>query len=559
MRLRSLGMVLIVFFVFGVVGISGVMAGDSQSYWVESLSDGGWVRLTSSTQLGDGSVVAVGWIAEERYNGDLLVVKFSKYGTVEWAKRYGGPKDDYATGVAIGPNGDIIVVGATQSYGAGSYDIWVLRLYPDGRVRWQRTYGGSGDDRAMGVAIDANGKIIVVGGTTSFGSSPGKSSDLWALKLSGTGDVVWSRTYGRTNWDWGTSVTTDGDGNIYVGGIYWESVSAPYSPFGKGGDAWILKLGPSGNVIWNRIFGDVGNEWVADIGLLGGDVVFVGSTNSFGAGDYDLFLGRMNSSGELEWMWTYGGPKKDVGTSITVFNPSCAFAVGYTYSDPELSGPKALVVSFSPEKGRADWLRVYGGPGGERAYGVWAFPKAFTVVGKTTSFGNGQENGWILRLQISGVLFKDGVRDSNLVSKVFKPWKYEIKPRTVSPNLIVKAPNPSVTPSDAAPRTVEFKVTLQYYHGAPPETSTTTSSASPSTTSTTSTLTSSTSTAVSSTTTTVSETHTSSTLTPIKTSSSTTSRRSSTTETVAESNKGGICGPGLVLLLALGVFFMRRR
>ena len=80
-----------------------------------------------------------------------------------WAKTYSGSDYNEAEAVAIAPNGDIIVAGRTESFGAGKDDFWVLRLDENGNVKWQKTYGGSYDDRAFAVAIAPNGDIIVTG------------------------------------------------------------------------------------------------------------------------------------------------------------------------------------------------------------------------------------------------------------------------------------------------------------------------------------------------------------------------------------------------------------
>ena len=553
-------LLLVSLLLFSTAGFLGVAADESQAYWIESLGDSGWLRLNTATLLDDGSIIAVGWIAREKYNGDLMVIKFSPYGTVEWAKVYGGPGDDYPTGVTIGPNGDIIVVGTTSSYGSGSYDVWVLRLYPDGKIRWQKTYGGPGDDRAMDVAIDHAGKIVVVGGTTSYGANPGESSDLWVLKLSGTGDVVWSRTYGRTKWDWGDSVAVDGSNNIYVGGVYWLGVSAPYSHFGDGGSGWILKLDTNGNVVWNRMLGGVDNEWVSGIALLDGDVIFVGSTKSFGAGDYDLWVGRLDSDGNLKWVKSYGGTSRDVGTSLLVLNQYCGFLVGYTYSAQEVTGSKAWILRFSPGSGEVDWQRVYGGEGDDHAFGIAGSPDGIVVLGASSSFGKAQRSAWILKLQTSGTVFKEGVKDSDLVYQSFKAWSYSPNPTIAAPSIEPSEVEPVVKESSTAPKDVSLPVSVQYYYGAlPPTTTTTTSSTTTSTTSTTTTTSTTSTTTTVTTTTTTTVTQTSTTSSPSTTSTAPTTTSTTSSSSSSSSGGGGICGPGLMVLLGVGVLAARRR
>jgi len=539
----------------------GVRADDSTTYWVESLGNVGWLAFHDVIQLDDGSIVAVGSIGEDRGNNDALVVKFSPYGTVEWAKVFGGPDNDYATSVTVGPNGDLIVVGATKSFGVGSYDVWVIRLYPDGKVRWQRAYGGAYDDRAMAVTVDNDGKIIVVGGTTSFGSLPGESADLWVLKLSGTGDVIWSKVYGRTKWDWGNSVVTDSQDDIYIGGVYWLTASSPYEPLGKGGDGWIVKLDPNGNVVWDKTIGDVGDDWISKISLLGNDIMFVGGTQSFGAGDYDVWIGRLNASGDIMWVRTYGGAKEDVGTALSVFNPYCGFIAGYTYSSTESGTAKAWLMSFSPSNGELKWAKTYGGPGDDFAFGIWGSPTNIIAVGATSSFGDAQLSAWIIKLSTSGTVFTTSINDTNFVVKDFKGWTYQIQPPIASPVIDPISVTPKVTDTPATPKEVYLKPRVQYYHGTPPETTTTTTtttSSSPTTTTSTPSQTSTTTTVTTTTTTTITQTSTT-TSTSSVTSTPLPPTSTSTSSSSGSSGGGGICGPGLIVLLGVGVLVARRR
>ncbi|WP_457752170.1 hypothetical protein [Thermococcus sp.] len=541
----------------------GVRAGEPNPYWVENIGNVGWLAFHDVIQLDDGSIVAVGSIAQERGNNDAIVVKFSPYGTIEWAKVFGGPDDDYATGVTVGPNGDLIVVGATKSFGTGGYDVWVIRLYPDGKVRWQRAYGGAYDDRAMAVTVDNDGKIIVVGGTTSFGSAPGESADLWVLKLSGTGDVIWSKVYGRSKWDWGNSVVTDSHDDIYIGGVYWLSTSSPYDPLGKGGDGWIVKLDPNGNVVWDKTIGDVGDDWISKINLLGNDILFVGGTQSFGAGGYDVWVGRLNASGDIMWVRTYGGDREDVGTGLSVFNPYCGFIAGYTYSSQDSGSAKAWLISFSPSTGELKWAKTYGGPGDDFAFSLWGSPANIIAVGATSSFGKAQVSAWILKLSTSGTVFTSGINDTNFVVKDFKGWTYQIQPPMESPVINPISVTPKVTDTPATPREVYVKLGVQYYYGPAPPTTTTTTTTTSTTSTTTSTpsQTSTTTTVTSTTTTTITQTSTStSTASPTFTSPSPTLTSTLTsTSSTSSSGGGGICGPGLMVLLGVVVLVFRRR
>ena len=162
-----------------------------------------------AVRAADGGQIAVGWTdsfgAGDR---DAWVVKLDENGDVEWQRAYGGPGRDEAYAVEVS-SGSLqrpgsLVVGVTESFGAGAEDIWALRLSESGAVLWEKTYGGTGADAASTVAFErpcfAPGEEprpadwAIAGKTDSFGAW---DFDSWVLRIDdATGDVLWSRTFG---------------------------------------------------------------------------------------------------------------------------------------------------------------------------------------------------------------------------------------------------------------------------------------------------------------------------------------------------------------------------
>ncbi|MCD6524345.1 MAG: hypothetical protein J7K48_05030, partial [Thermococcus sp.] len=113
---------------------------------------------------------------------------------------YGGEYGDIANAVVVAPNGDLIIAGGTDSFGAGSSDVWVLRLDSGGNVKWQKTFGGSGSDWAYAVSIAPEGGVTVAGWTMSFGAGRG---DAWILRLpvGGSGFSWFKSSFGFSSKD----------------------------------------------------------------------------------------------------------------------------------------------------------------------------------------------------------------------------------------------------------------------------------------------------------------------------------------------------------------------
>jgi hypothetical protein len=133
-----------------------------------------------------------------------------------WAKTYGGSGDDEPYSIQQTSDGGYIVAGPTSSFGAGSYDIWVLKLNADGTVAWQKTYGGSSGDYAYSIQQTSDGGYIVAGPASSFpGGTP---YAIWVLKLNADGTVAWQKTYGGLGYVTASFIQQTSDGGYIVAG-----------------------------------------------------------------------------------------------------------------------------------------------------------------------------------------------------------------------------------------------------------------------------------------------------------------------------------------------------
>ena len=135
----------------------------------------------------DGGYVVAGWT--ESFGAgqdDVWVLKLDSLGNVQWQKTYGGPEEDWAYAIAPTSDGGYVVAGVTGSFGAGEGDVWVLKLDGLGNVQWQKTYGGTGGDWAYAIAPTSDGGYVVAGVTGSFGAG---SQDVWILKLGADGSI----------------------------------------------------------------------------------------------------------------------------------------------------------------------------------------------------------------------------------------------------------------------------------------------------------------------------------------------------------------------------------
>jgi hypothetical protein len=229
------------FIICGTTASSGAGYGD---LWMLKVTPGGdslWSRTFGgpggesglAVREGFDGYIAVGATGSfgEGYSS-IYAVKTSFMGDSIWATTFGGAKADFGYSVEVSRDGDYLIAGATGSYGQGYYDAYLLKVDPFGGVVWEKTFGGTKDDRAYAVCNTPSGDILLSGTTESFGAG---GSDIYVVRLSPIGDVIWSHTYGGAQPDYARSVTVNSQGNFIIAGY-------SYSYAAGGSDLYVLDL-----------------------------------------------------------------------------------------------------------------------------------------------------------------------------------------------------------------------------------------------------------------------------------------------------------------------------
>ena len=277
---------------------------------INQTSDGGYIVAGDTYTFGAG-------------DEDFLILKLNSNGNIMWAKTFGGSNSDYADSVQQTSDGGYVIGGYTDSFGAGWKDCLVLKLDPNGNITWAITIGGSNFDEAHYIQQTSDGGYIIAGQSASFG--PG-GYDLLIIKLNSTGSLTWAKTFRGSNDDYASSIQQTSDGGYIVAG---------YSASFDAGDVdfLILKLNSTGNLTWAKTFSGSDNDWAISIQQTSaGGYIIGGYTKSFGAGDEDFLILKLNSNGNIMWAKTFGGIYKDYAESIQQTSDGGCILVGYTRS-----------------------------------------------------------------------------------------------------------------------------------------------------------------------------------------------------------------------------------
>ena len=252
-------------------------------------------------------------------SGDVFLTKINSNGFYAWTKTFGGGAFDSGKSVTTDSSGNIFVTGyfdgtadfdpgagTDNKTSAGTNDIFLTKINSDGSYGWTKTFGGTDNEVDKSVATDSSGNIFVTGsfsGTADFDPGAGTdnktsvgANDIFLSKINSDGTYGWTKTFGGTSFDEGSSVVTDSSGNIFVTGCFEGTID-----FDPG----------------------------------------AGTDNKTSAGGSDIFLTKINSDGTYGWTKTFGGTSQDVGYSVTKDSSGNIFVTG------KFSG----TVDFDPSAG----------------------------------------------------------------------------------------------------------------------------------------------------------------------------------------------------------------
>ncbi|MDB5166666.1 MAG: hypothetical protein JWM37_738 [Candidatus Saccharibacteria bacterium] len=406
--------------------------GEDSAASTAMLSDGGYITAGTTTSYGAGQ-------------SDILVNRFDNSGNVAWSRTWGGTLDDVAWGIAATSDGGMAVTGYTSSYGSGSQDAVIIKYDSAGTLLWSRTWGGTAADNAYSIVQTPDGGLAITGTTSSYGS------EVFLARYDSAGTLLWSRTWGGTSTDYSNSLAVTTDGGFVIG--------VGTNSFGAGSaDAGLVRYDANGNLLWSRVWGGTSFDFANDVAVTqDGGYVLIGTTSSYGVGGGldDSFIARYDSNGTLQWSRLWGGTGSDEAYSVSITADGGIAVGGYTNSFGASNDNFLLRYDSG---GTFLWNRSWGGAGAEAAYTVEATPDGGVAIGgQTASIGNGSNDILMTRYDSAGTIANCSASCATPTATTSTPVPTNSSP--AGTNTTVAAGTTTPTPTTTAPVTAATIVT----------------------------------------------------------------------------------------------------
>ena len=261
---------------------------------VQQTTDNGYILTGGTTSYGAGS-------------RDIWLIKTDENGNEEWSKTFGGENFESGESVQQTIDGGYFITGITLSFGNGYSDVWLIKTDSNGNMEWNNTIGGFHYDYGWSGIQSSDGGYVIVGRTESYGAGHG---DFWIIKTDGQGFEIWDETYGTNGYESAHSVQETTEGGYIIAGFT--------NSYGAGWyDVWLIKMSSVGSKEWERTFGGLGGDTCSSVYQTSdGGFIIAGGTYSYGEGDSDVWLIRTDMVGEEKWNKTFGGENYDYAESV---------------------------------------------------------------------------------------------------------------------------------------------------------------------------------------------------------------------------------------------------
>jgi hypothetical protein len=357
---------------------------------------------------------------------------------IDFIKTLGGSLNESAQSVVKTTDGGYAILGHTQSIDGDienkindSFDYWLLKFNSNNQLQWQKTYGGSDDDRGLDIIQTQEGGYAILGYSKSRDGNVTESfgaNDFWIAKLNTLGGIIWQKSFGFLGADIGYAIVETNDNGYLVTGVLDVSASGgqgnskTMGTLHAGGDYWAIKLNSNGEKEWSQFFGGTFTDTPYDVVQTEDNgYLIVGASDSDNVdikgnkGTYDFWVIKISETGSLLWETSFGGSEIDEAWGIVASNDGNFIVAGDTRSkdidvEKNNGAADAFIIKMTPN-GDLIWKKSFGGTSFDSARSISkSNDGGFIISGSSRSSNgdvlknNGQNDAWVFKISSNGNL-----------------------------------------------------------------------------------------------------------------------------------------------------------
>jgi len=323
---------------------------------------------------------------------DAYLIKIDKKGQKLWSKIYGGEDDEEANDI-VQFGKDYVFVGSTQTYGNERLSYYMTKIDENGTIDWQVTYYRDEDDEYSGNSIATDGTDLVVAGTERHLNFMSSKINPLIFQLNNEGTRGWRGYYGGKDEDYAHAIIYTGDGYLIAGKT--ES-------YGNGNlDMYVVKLDKQGKEQWYAAYGGKDDDTAHDLIAVKDGYLFVGTTESFGLNRDDVYVVKTDKKGKILWQNTYGGNRDDEGYAVTQSPDGGYVIAGRSESFSRRNGFDLYLFKIDTD-GKLIWERTYGDESDDAGHDIVTTEDGYLIVGEKKTKISRNSNVWILKVDLEG-------------------------------------------------------------------------------------------------------------------------------------------------------------
>jgi gliding motility-associated-like protein len=373
----------------------------------------------------------------------ILSIVYAQTPVLNWQTTIGGTRFDNFSAVAKTSDGGSIAVGAAESRNNdikgnhGNTDALVVKFSSTGAKQWVKVFGGANLESFSSVLQEADGSYLAVGFAYSNDGdvsgnhgNTGSTADIWVVKISSSGVLLWQKCFGSASSEFGTSAIKSSDGNYVIAGVTYGNGGDVSGSHGDR-DGWLIKISSTGTLLWQNNFGGTKSDVFQSLSETpDGGYIMLGTTSS-NDGDVtglhgtdavasDMWVVKTDSGGNLAWQKCYGGASSSSFGNKVVCAPGGGYLVcgsilpvraGISGDIAEVKGQYDIWIFKITVTGAITWQKTLGGTGEDICASAIATQDGGFMIGGATNSADGdvtarygQHDIWLAKLNASGTL-----------------------------------------------------------------------------------------------------------------------------------------------------------